>query len=140
MKTAIRSWLFMSADGYMLRRAGLLLGMRGGVIAATGRRLVRAARVFLVADPVRIHARFDTARLPGRGGRFELSWHRPSLSPQEPAQADQCHHQGHVEIQPEAEEVLRRIDPDCFLEDPVAGVTSNVESEQSPRLDPPVMA
>ena len=65
---------------------------------------------------------------------------RRTLGADEPGDADQREDRRDIEVQPQAEEVLRGVDPDRLLEDPVAGVASHIQREQPPRLYPAVMA
>jgi hypothetical protein len=58
----------------------------------------------------------------------------------EPPETRQEQCRGHVEIEPQAEDVVSRIDAHELLEDPKAGVTGNVESEQPAWADPAMVA
>ena len=76
-------------------------------------------------------------------GRRPPGRHRPAapaLDEREPGQTRDGEDAGHVHVQPQAEEVLRRVHPERLLEDPERGIARHVQREQAGREDLPVMA
>ena len=74
---------------------------------------------------------------PGRPGPGDLP--APELRAHEPGDAHDGQHGRDVGVQAQAQEVLGRIDPQRFLEDPEGRVPGHVQREQARRLDVTVM-
>ena len=129
---------------------------RGRVFGVAGRPPVRAIRCVRSRGPAAVRPAFAvgrqvSARLAGSSGLWAVrprraagtrAGHRgrAALRAGEPHQADDGQHGRDVEVEAQAEEVLRGIDPDRLLEDPERRVPGHVQGEQAPRADPPVVA
>src|SRR5206468_5843587 len=63
-----------------------------------------------------------------------------TLGPHEPGQPDQRHRDRYVEVQPQAEVVVGRVDPQRLLEDPEGRISGHVQGEEARRADLPPLA